>query len=142
MDSLKELVQLALENDDINPLVRAVFEVQPAGEPLPEPPARDSESGTTSLDAAAAAAGAAGGLGGSGVLPPATVLETVLGMLQDLVELRVLNCNDLPTHPPNPLACLTPLSSPAQVQRGRDCGRDARAGRDAARRRGAAPPAA
>ena len=49
---------------------------------------------------------------------------------------------DLPTHPPNPLACLTPLSSPAQVQRGRDCGRDARAGRDAARRRGAAPPAA
>jgi hypothetical protein len=71
---LRELVESSIESDDVGPLVKAVFEVQPAGEPLPLPLTRDSESATTSQ----------GELGQQ--LPQGSVLDTVLEMLQVVAE--------------------------------------------------------
>jgi hypothetical protein len=70
---LRELVESSIESDDVGPLVKAVFEVQPAGEPLPLPLTRDSESATTSQ-------------GEQGLLPQGSVLDTVLEMLQEVAE--------------------------------------------------------
>ena len=70
---LRELVESSIESDDVGPLVKAVFEVQPAGELLPLPLTRDSESATTSQ-------------GEQGLLPQGSVLDTVLEMLQEVAE--------------------------------------------------------
>jgi hypothetical protein len=73
LEFLKELVASSIENDDVGPLVKAVFEVVPPGEPLPLPPTHDGESGTTSLGD--------GGEAGQG-----SVLDSVLELLQEVAE--------------------------------------------------------
>lgn len=77
MDRLAELVESALDSDDVAPLVKAVFEVAPPGEALPLPVPRGSESATTSLG---------GGAGGDVGAEPGNVLDAVLGLLHQVAE--------------------------------------------------------
>jgi hypothetical protein len=72
LDFLKELVASSIESDDVAPLVKAVFDVAPPGEQLPAPPPGGSESATTSQ--------------GDAELAQASLLETVLGLLQEVEE--------------------------------------------------------
>ena len=76
LGSLRELVETAIESDDVGPLVKAVFEVHLPGEAVPEPVPRDGESGTTSQ----------GSHPLLGAVAPANVLDTVLEMLQEVAE--------------------------------------------------------
>ena len=98
---LRELVESSIETEDVGPLVKAVFEVQPAGEPLPLPLTRDSESATTSQ-------------GELGQVPQGSVLDTVLEMLQEVAEQKeseiqqICRCAEVLVGrlPPPPPACL------------------------------------
>lgn len=70
---VRDLVESAIESDDVGPLIKAVFEVQPPGEALPPPLPRGSESATTSQ-------------GGEQQQALANVLDAVLEMLAEVAE--------------------------------------------------------
>ena len=72
-DGLLDLVDHALESDDIGHLIRLVFEAQPQETPLPRPLPKDTDSATTSQ-----------GDAGAGESP----LEAVLAVLYEVAEDR------------------------------------------------------
>lgn len=78
--AVRELVEGAIESDDVGPLVKAVFEVQPPGEALPQPPPRGSESATTSQGGQHSVGDA-----GAGGQPP-NMLDAVIEALADVAE--------------------------------------------------------
>ncbi|PRW58081.1 exocyst complex component SEC15A [Chlorella sorokiniana] len=77
LEQLRELVETSIESDDVGPLVKAVFEVQPPGEAMP-PPLRGA--GATSESAATTSLA-------DGQLPAGTSpLDAVLEMLGEVAE--------------------------------------------------------